>query len=213
MLAENVDILGSRDQGRSCVAHFGQTLTVEATSSAFEVLGTETWSYLKMLYNACIGRAEFWTAFLAQHQGELFELCQRCADPQSTAFAELAHDALNGSPQVQEAANAFGLATWSFFNRRENPFHDGLTEAKLIAALKPPVARQKTPPPKEPSDPTPYLPPRPKPRAPEDQPAFKEAFLRDVLARLDETERVVDTQRRQHPEVACTSSTSYTRWR
>ena len=170
-------------------AYFGQTLTVEATSSAFEVLGTETWSYLKMLYNACIGRAEFWTAFLAQHQGELFDLCQRCADPQSTAFAELAHDALNGSPQVQEAANAFGLATWTFFNRRENPFHGGLTETKLIAALKPPVARQKTPPPKEPSDPTPYLPPRPKPRAPEDQPAFKEAFLRDVLARLDETER------------------------
>ncbi|MBT6433475.1 MAG: hypothetical protein HOK28_10310 [Deltaproteobacteria bacterium] len=166
--------------------YFRESLQVTAVSSAFEIVGFDTFSYLKMLYNACLDRPAFWEAFEAQHKGEVFELCQRAADPTSTAFAELAYDALHGADILKSVANALGRAAWSFFNRRENPFDDGLTEAKLLRALQPKVARERTPAPGD----TPYLgtfvPPIPKPNIPAEHAAFQEGFMAETLQTLQQ---------------------------
>ena len=188
--------------------YFEETLKVEGVSSSFEVLGLETWSYLKMIQSAFIHAPDAWDAYTKQHSGEIFDLCERASDPTSPAFAEVAEDALNGTTEMQAAANAFGEAAWSFFNRRKNPFEGGISDDKIVEALKPPTARPDGYTRREALDPTPNIPPLPKPKAPEDQPAFKTGFIEDLFQRLTATTREGSDDFQRAIQVGPTSASS-----
>ncbi len=159
--------------------YFRETVKFECHSAEFEVLGPHTFSYLKLLFNSLRHDRTRWDAYWAMHKGEVFDICEQVGTAGSIAFSELAHDALNSASPKKEKAAALGTLCWSLFNTRENPFTE-ITEAKVIAALKPAVAATPSAT-TTPVAPTPIEPPTvPVIPPPEDHLGTTQAFL-DLL--------------------------------
>jgi hypothetical protein len=114
----------------------GVSLQFETRSSEFEVLGLDTFSYLKGLAGAM--SEERWRRWWALHQGELEALCQQVSVPGSVAFSEVACDALFATGPLREKARRFGESCWGAHRHDENPFtgRGPRLEERLCRALR-----------------------------------------------------------------------------
>jgi len=112
----------------------GTSLDFESESAEFEVLGLSTFSYLKGL---CTQMTDpVWDAWWALHMGEIFDICERVADPGSVPFSEVVLDALEGRGPLREPARALGEACWNVLRTEENPFAKGVfSEVLVVKAL------------------------------------------------------------------------------
>ena len=122
----------------------GAGLQATFESALFEVLGLETFRYLKTLYAGPLG-GPHWAELLELHQDELYFLCASVTDIDSGPFADVAHDVLTGTPEESRAALAFGAWCARAFQRtHRNPFAEGdgapltaeLFRERLVAMLR-----------------------------------------------------------------------------
>ena len=122
---------------------FGAGLHITGQALNNEVLGLDTFSYLKTVY-APLQRGGRWGAFFELHEGEILEICARVAKVGSGPFIEVAWDVVRGPSADQApiaAARVFGAACWELFEAPGTQPFAAMASSNLAATLlNPPVA-------------------------------------------------------------------------
>ncbi|MEN9796535.1 MAG: hypothetical protein RL653_231 [Pseudomonadota bacterium] len=96
--------------------HLGATLEFRRDCAVFEVLGTDTLGYLKLIFGGLQARGG-WDAFWRAHWLEIQDILAGVSNPECGPFNEVAWDATraDASPALKRAAVALGRACWEHF--------------------------------------------------------------------------------------------------
>lgn len=128
-------------------AYFGMTLECKREVSQYELLGTNTFSYLKMIHKrmtdpaTLLGHSDsgLMAPYLDLHWPEIADLLKNVTLVGSGAFSEIAEDYTNKSVDaksaaLRNAARKLGEACfWHFCPGLANPFEDIEAKSRLLA--------------------------------------------------------------------------------
>ncbi len=124
-------------------AYLGLELRFKREVAQYEVLGTDTFSYLKMLFKAVRARpasqaggdpATLLDRYLDLHWAEIMDLLRNVASPGSGAFSELLFDQVTQSSPPNDSPRALAEACFAHFAPNdENPF-ESLARQKMQIA-------------------------------------------------------------------------------